>query len=64
MNAETRTNRIVSRLIKFVRSEDGPAATEYAVMLALIIVTALSAIAVMGQSLFAWYVEMEAAMFA
>lgn len=34
----------------FVRSEDGPTATEYAVMLALIIIVALAAITGLGQT--------------
>jgi pilus assembly protein Flp/PilA len=33
----------------FIRSEDGPTATEYAVMLALIIIVALVAITTLGQ---------------
>ncbi len=33
----------------FIRSEDGPTATEYAVMLALIIIVALTAITTLGQ---------------
>ena len=37
------------QLIKnFLRSEDGPTATEYAVMLALIIVVALAGITLLG----------------
>jgi pilus assembly protein Flp/PilA len=38
----------VSRAKDFLRSEDGPTATEYAVMLALIIVVALAAITGLG----------------
>lgn len=33
---------------EFLRSEDGPTATEYAVMLALIIIVALGAITLLG----------------
>jgi pilus assembly protein Flp/PilA len=33
---------------RFIRSEDGPTATEYAVMLALIIIVALTAITGLG----------------
>lgn len=40
---------LVSRAKDFLRSEDGPTATEYAVMLALIIVVALAAITLLGQ---------------
>lgn len=35
---------------KFIRSEEGPTATEYAVMLALIIMVALGAITGIGQT--------------
>lgn len=35
---------------RFIKSEDGPTATEYAVMLALIIVVALTAIQTLGTS--------------
>ena len=38
----------ISRAKDFMVSEDGPTATEYAVMLALIIVVALGAISVLG----------------
>ncbi len=38
----------VKRAKDFLVSEDGPTATEYAVMLALIIVVALGAISVLG----------------
>ena len=38
----------VDRVKLFLQSEDGPTATEYAVMLALIIVVAIAAIASLG----------------
>lgn len=41
-------NRLKLRIRDFLRSEDGPTATEYAVMLALIIVVALGAISALG----------------
>ncbi len=41
---------IVSRVREFMVNEDGPTATEYAVMLALIIVVAIAAITTLGQS--------------
>lgn len=41
-------NAIVSRAKDFLRSEDGPTATEYAVMLALIIVVSLATITSLG----------------
>lgn len=40
----------LNRVKSFLRSEEGPTATEYAVMLALIIVVALSAITGIGQT--------------
>jgi pilus assembly protein Flp/PilA len=40
---------------RFLRDEDGPTAVEYAVMLALIILTAMSGIAAVGNTaLFMW----------
>jgi pilus assembly protein Flp/PilA len=39
---------LVNRMKQFIVSEDGPTATEYAVMLALIIVVALGAITILG----------------
>jgi pilus assembly protein Flp/PilA len=36
------------RLVRFVKSEDGPTAVEYAVMLALIIVVCIAAITAVG----------------
>ncbi len=40
----------LNRVKSFLRSEEGPTATEYAVMLALIIVVALGAITGIGQT--------------
>ena len=37
------------KLVKFFKSEDGPTAVEYAVMVALIIVVAIGAITVLGE---------------
>jgi pilus assembly protein Flp/PilA len=39
---------VVNRMQQFIQSEDGPTATEYAVMLALIIVVCLTAIGGVG----------------
>lgn len=39
---------VMNRVNHFIRSEDGPTATEYAVMLALIIVVCLTAIGGIG----------------
>ncbi len=41
-------SNFVIRAKNFLRSEDGPTATEYAVMLALIIIVALGAITGLG----------------
>lgn len=41
---------VINRAKSFLKSEDGPTATEYAVMLALIIVVALTAIQTLGTS--------------
>jgi len=40
---------LTHRVKSFLVSEDGPTATEYAVMLALIIIVALAAITLLGQ---------------
>jgi len=41
---------LINRAKSFLKSEDGPTATEYAVMLALIIVVCLTAIQTLGTS--------------
>jgi pilus assembly protein Flp/PilA len=46
---------LCNHVVRFLKSEDGPTATEYAVMLALIIIVALGAITGLGttvQSIF------------
>ena len=40
--------RFLTTAKRFIKSEDGPTATEYAVMLALIIVAAIGAITLLG----------------
>ncbi len=40
----------MKKLLKFLKGEEGATATEYAVMLALIIVVAIVAIQVLGQN--------------
>jgi pilus assembly protein Flp/PilA len=37
-----------ARLLRFLQREDGPTAVEYAVMLALILVTCISAVTTLG----------------
>jgi pilus assembly protein Flp/PilA len=39
-----------TRVISFLKNEDGPTAVEYAVMLALIIVVCIGAITTLGQN--------------
>lgn len=41
----------MNKIINFLRAEDGPTATEYAVMLALIVVFCLVSIKAIGQNL-------------
>jgi pilus assembly protein Flp/PilA len=42
-------NRLIQKVVSFLKTEDGPTAVEYAVMLALIIVVCLVAITTLGQ---------------
>ncbi|HEX3151098.1 MAG TPA: Flp family type IVb pilin [Gemmataceae bacterium] len=42
-------NRLMQKVVRFLKKEDGPTAVEYAVMLALIIVVCLVAITTLGQ---------------
>lgn len=42
-------NRLMQKVVTFLKKEDGPTAVEYAVMLALIIVVCLVAITSLGQ---------------
>jgi pilus assembly protein Flp/PilA len=41
-------NLLVKNVRKFLKSEDGPTAVEYAVMLALIVIVCLTAISAIG----------------
>lgn len=41
---------LISKVQRFLASEDGPTAVEYAVMLALIVVVCLGTIATIGQN--------------
>jgi len=43
--------KISSRIRRFLTSEDGPTAVEYAVMLALIIVAVVAIVGALGQSI-------------
>ena len=44
----TRVNAGATQIVRFLKSEDGPTAVEYAVMLALIVVVCLTAIQAIG----------------
>ena len=41
---------ITKRMVEFLKTEDGPTAVEYAVMLALIVVVCISAITTLGSN--------------
>ena len=41
---------VIQSAVEFLRTEDGPTAVEYAVMLALIIVVCIAAITAIGQN--------------
>jgi pilus assembly protein Flp/PilA len=45
---EKRMKKLGTFLVNFVKSEDGPTAVEYAVMLALIIVVCIGAVTALG----------------
>ena len=51
---------IINRTKHFLQSEDGPTATEYAVMLALIIIACLAAVQTLGQKVTAVFTGVEA----
>ncbi len=55
-------NMIQNRMREFLVSEDGPTATEYAVMLALIIIVALAAITLLGQKVNTIFTNVESAL--
>jgi len=42
-------NDLKKKIVAFLKSEDGPTAVEYAVMVALIIVVAIGAVTLLGQ---------------
>ncbi|CAN5295171.1 hypothetical protein BH11PLA2_BH11PLA2_28730 [soil metagenome] len=46
----TISSRLAKSVTKFLRSEDGPTAVEYAVMLALIVVVCIVAITALGSN--------------
>ena len=50
----------MNTLKRFLKSEDGPTATEYAVMLALIIVACIATVALLGTSVDAMFGDVQA----
>ncbi len=44
------TSQLAQKVFRFLRSEDGPAAVEYALMLSLIVLAAITGIVTLGQS--------------
>lgn len=53
---------LMVRVKNFLKSEDGPTATEYAVMLALIIIVALAAITLLGTKVQGIFTNVESAL--
>ncbi|MHC4441611.1 MAG: Flp family type IVb pilin [Planctomycetota bacterium] len=53
---------LINRAKSFLKSEDGPTATEYAVMLALIIIVALVAIQLLGEKVESIFTNVETAL--
>jgi len=54
--------KLMNRAKSFLRDEEGATATEYAVMLALIIVISLAAISALGDKVSDVFVDIESAM--
>ena len=52
-------NAFLNRAKAFLKNEDGPTATEYAVMLALIIIIALGAITALGTKVSSVFTNIE-----
>jgi pilus assembly protein Flp/PilA len=46
-------------LVRFLKGEEGPTATEYAVMLALIIIVAIGAISILGTTVSSIFTNVE-----
>ena len=51
---------MLSKVKRFLESEDGPTATEYAIMLALIILVCITAVQQLGQAQSAKFLEVDA----
>lgn len=50
MENEMTTDNVISRIRRFLTSEDGPTAVEYAVMLGLIVVAIVAIVSKLGKS--------------
>ncbi len=55
-------NQVLNGVKNFLKSEDGPTATEYAVMLALIIIVSLAAITGIGTTVSGIFTTVDAAL--
>ena len=53
---------LLTNVKRFLREEDGPTATEYAVMLALIIIVALAAIGALGSKVDKIFTDVESSL--
>jgi len=51
LNKEQEMNCVISNVQRFLVSEDGPTAVEYAVMLALIVVACVAVVTSLGKSI-------------
>jgi len=51
--------KLMRTIVNFLKSEDGPTATEYAVMLALIIIVAMAGITLLGTKVNAIFTNVE-----
>lgn len=50
VDIDMRASRVISSILRFLRSDDGPTAVEYAVMLALILLACFGAVILVGQA--------------
>jgi pilus assembly protein Flp/PilA len=55
--SEVFMHRLTSKVSRFLKSEDGPTAVEYAIMLALIVVVCLTAIQAVGRNASATFTD-------
>jgi len=57
-------HRTLTRLRELLQDQEGPTATEYAVMLALLLMTAIGAIGIFGTSLSRMFADIQTTLFA